>query len=129
MKTRNPFPTSAENIVLNLLFEWLGERRLNRTIDEYATIARRVPKAIAVHAYVNQRLREMSEVRRSPSEPGLCSTAVPSSWPFQICYFKAGDRSIWFADFPTSISLETVRTALKKSGLLELCSWADAPAA
>jgi hypothetical protein len=40
--------------------------------------------------------------------------------PYQICYFKNEDRYPWCADFPTSISIETVRTALKKSGMLEL---------
>ena len=27
--------TSKENIVVNLIYEWLGEFRLNRTYDEY----------------------------------------------------------------------------------------------
>jgi hypothetical protein len=51
----NRFLTSKENIVVNLLFESLGEVRCNRTMREYMAIAQRVPKIEAVHAYVNQR--------------------------------------------------------------------------
>lgn len=42
--------------------------------------------------------------------------------PYQICYFQNGDRYPWYAAFRTSLSRETVRTALKKSGMLELRS-------
>jgi len=116
----NRFPTAKETVVINLLYEWLSECRYNRTMAEYAAIASRVPKTAALHAYVNQRLREMAEARKDPTAHGLCSLAVPRHWPYQICYFKAGDQGAWYAEFPTSLSVETVRTALKKSGLLEL---------
>lgn len=109
----NRFPTSKEKIVISLLFEWLGEWRFNRTMKEYIAIAARVPKTAAVHAYVNQRLREMAEAD--------CA-------PYEICYFKVGDQYPWYADFPKSLSIETVRTALKKSGLLELRAHANATA-
>lgn len=109
----NPFPTSKENIVLDRLFEWLGESRINRTMEEYIAIALRVPKTEAVYAYVNQRLREMADAGYAP---------------YQICYFKAKDRYPWYAPFPTSLSIETVRSALKKSGLLELRARARAAA-
>ena len=46
----NRFPTPKENIVLDLLFEWLRESRFNRTMQEYIAIAARVPKTEAVHA-------------------------------------------------------------------------------
>jgi len=69
--------TSKENIALNLIFEWLGESRINRTFDEYAEIASRLPKLEALHAHVNQRLREIAET---------------GSAPYEICYFRAGDR-------------------------------------
>jgi hypothetical protein len=98
----SPFLTSKENIVANLIYEWLGESRTNRTYDEYMEIASRFPKLAACHAHVNERLREMAEA---------------GSAPYQICYFKAGDRGIWYADFPTSLSMETVRTALLKMGM------------
>jgi len=51
---------------------------------------------------VNQRLREMAEAGFAP---------------YQICYFKVGDRYPWYEDFPTSLSMETVRTALLKMGM------------
>jgi hypothetical protein len=91
------FPTSKENIALNLLFEWCGESRINRTYDEYMKIAAELSKLEACHAHVNQRLREMADA-------GIA--------PYQICYFKAGDRYPWYEDFPTSLSMETVRKAM-----------------
>lgn len=101
----NRFLTSRENIVIDLLFEWLSEARINRTMQDYLAIALRVPKTEAVHAYVNQRLREM---------------AAAGHAPYQICYFKVKDRYPWYAPYPTSISIETVRLALKKFGIPEL---------
>jgi hypothetical protein len=101
----NPFPTSKENIALGLIFAWLGESRLNRTYTEYVDIASRLPKLEALHAYVNERLREMADRGQSS---------------YQICYFKAGDKYIWYEDFPTLLSRETIRTALIKSGMWQL---------
>jgi hypothetical protein len=100
----SPFLTSKENIVANLIYQWLGESRDNRTDDEYMEIASRFPTIEACHAYVNQRLRKMAEAGFAP---------------YQICYFKAGDRYPWYEDFPTSLSRETVRTALLKMGKLQ----------
>jgi hypothetical protein len=40
----SPFITSKENIVVNLIYAWLGESRTNRTYDEYMEIASRFPK-------------------------------------------------------------------------------------
>ena len=97
----SPFLTSKESIVVNLIYAWLGESRFNRTYDEYMQIASRFPKVAACHAYVNQRLREMADA-------GIA--------PYQICYFKAGDRYLWYENFPASLSMETVRTALLKMG-------------
>jgi len=98
----NPFPTSKEDIVIDLVFGWLGESRINRTQAEYEAIIARVPKDEAVHSYVNQKLRELAQ-------RGVV--------PYEICYFKHGDRHPWYQSFPTSLSRETVRTALTKSGL------------
>jgi hypothetical protein len=97
-------PTSAQNIALNLIFEFLGESRINRTYEEYMQIAAGLPANECLHAYVNQRLREI-EVSGNP--------------PYEICHFRAGDRKAWYKPFPTSISLETVRTALLVSGMRE----------
>ena len=46
----SPFLTSKENIVVNLIYEWLGEAYINRTYDEYMEIASRFPKVAACHA-------------------------------------------------------------------------------
>ena len=70
-------PTSVENIVINLLYELLGESQWNRTADEYQRIAERLPKLAVIHAYANQRLREFKNA-------GIA--------PYEICYFKPGDR-------------------------------------
>jgi|SRR5437762_3341138 hypothetical protein len=99
----SPFLTSKENIVVDVIYAWLGECRFNRTYDEYMEIASRFPKVAACHAHVNQQLREMAEAGFAP---------------YQICYFKAGDRYPWYEDFPISLSMETVRTALLKMGML-----------
>ena len=98
----SPFLTSKENIVVDLIYDWLGESRINRTYEDYMEIASRFPKVEACHAYVNQRLREMADAGNAP---------------FEICYFKAGDRYIWYKDFPTSLSRETVRCALLKMSM------------
>lgn len=99
------FPTSVENIALDLIFEWLGESRINRTYDEYMQIAARIPSIEACQAYINQRLREYAKSGNAPSSA--------------ICYFKEGHQRVWYKPFPTSISLETVRTALIVSGMRE----------
>jgi len=96
------FLTSKENIVVNLVYGWLGESRFNRTYAEYMEIASHFPKVAACHAYVNEQLRAMAEAGFAP---------------YQICYFKADDRYPWYEDFPTSLSMETVRTALLKMEL------------
>jgi len=95
--------TSKENIAANLIYEMMGEPRINRTIDDYIEIASRFPKLAACHAHVNQRLREMKENGTAPL--------------YGICYFKAGDRHSRIEEFPTELSIETVRTALLKMGM------------
>ena len=96
------FLTSKEHIAIKLVFEWLGEAPANRTLAEYIAIARRLPKLAALHAYVNQRLAEIANAEQAP---------------YTICYFKPGDAFPWIADFPRSLSMETVRTAIKKFGI------------
>ena len=97
--------TSKENIALNLIFEWMGESRFNRTFSEYQELAARIPKLDALHAWINQRLKEMARLGMAP---------------FQICYFKAGDRYPWYEDYPTSLSKATIRSALVKTGFWDL---------
>jgi hypothetical protein len=99
------FLTSKEKLALDLIFEWLGESPVNRRFEEYVEIAARLPKLEALHAYINQRLREMAEAGYAP---------------YQICYFKVGDGYVWYEPFPTSLSITTVRNALIKSGMAQL---------
>ena len=72
---------------------------------DYIAVAKRTPKTVAVHAYVNQRLREIAEGSRAP---------------YEICYFKSGDRYPRYVTYPRSLSIETVRSAIKKFGIPEL---------
>ena len=96
------FPTSKEDLALDLIFESRGESRINRTYDEYMAIASRLPPLKVLHADINKRLSEMAKA-------GIA--------PYQICHFKAGDHYPRYCDFPTSVSLETVRSALTKVGM------------
>jgi hypothetical protein len=99
------FPTSQENIALDIIFGLLGESRFNRTMDEYMAVASRAPKFKVLHADVNKVLREMADAGYAP---------------FEICYFKKGDQYPWYEKFPTSLSKETVRKAWVKSGMRQL---------
>jgi hypothetical protein len=101
-KTR--FPTAEQDLALNLIFEWLGEIRINRTTEEYMNIASRLPPLKVLHGIVEQRLREL----HASGEP-----------LHEICDFRKGDRSHWYRPFPKRISLETIRTALIVSGMRE----------
>jgi hypothetical protein len=102
LKTR--FPTPEENIALSLIFEWLGESPINRTMEEYMDIASRLPPLKVLHGIVEQRLRK------------LHTSGQPL---YEICDFRKGDRSHWYRPFPKRISLETIRTALNVSGMRE----------
>jgi hypothetical protein len=97
--SENYYLTSKENIALNLVFEWLGESRYNRTSAEYLDLASKLPKIDAAYQYVNARLNQI---------------AKEGTAPFRICYFKKGDTGSWFAPYPTSLSKETVRKAIHK---------------
>lgn len=43
---------------MNLIFEWLGESRENRTMEEYMAIASRLPPLKVLHGIVEERLRD-----------------------------------------------------------------------
>lgn len=100
----NQFPTSAENIALDLIFHSMGEVRYNRTQDEYTAIIAKLPPIKVLHAHINKRLEEI---------------AAGGTSPHLICHFKAGDGYIRYEDFPKSVSIETVRSALVKIGMRE----------
>jgi hypothetical protein len=67
------FPTSRENIVLDIIFELMGESRINRSNDEYMEIASRLPPLKVLQHDVNERLRKMAANRITP---------------YQICHFS-----------------------------------------
>lgn len=100
-----PFLTSKESIVIDIAFGWLGESRINRSLEEYTDIASRIPNLTALHDIVNTKLQLMANAGFSP---------------FEICYFKGGDYGHWYEKFPESVSLETVRRAWLKSGMADL---------
>lgn len=103
--------TAKEGLALDIVFGLFGQSRFNRDIDDWGThykyvyVALNAPKLEAMHADVNIVLQRMAA-------RGLA--------PFEICYFKAGDRIPWYEPFPTSLSRETVRKAWTKSGMREL---------
>ena len=103
-----PFLTSKENIALDLAFQWQKESRINRTFAEYLAIARKLPAIEALFVYIND---ELAKIHAS------------GKVPYDICYFKQGDRGHWYEPYPASLSRETIRRALKKSGMLDLKRW------
>ena len=96
--------TSKENLALDLILGRLGESRYNRSQEAYAALADMLPPLKVLHGWVNDKLKEFADAGFKP---------------YQICYFKAGDRYPWYDDFPTSLSLETIRNALVKTGFRE----------
>lgn len=96
------FLTSKQNLVLDLTFELMDECRFNRIYNEYMEIASRLLALKKLHGEINDRLREIEELGTAP---------------YEICHFKVGDGYIRYEDFPTSVSLKTVRSALTISGM------------
>ena len=58
--------TSVQNIVLDLVFEVMGEERINRTQREYMAIAARLPALKVLEFKVNKKLRELHKSFRDP---------------------------------------------------------------
>ena len=78
--------TSKENLALNLIYHWRGVMpKQVRSFDEWEEIARNIPKLEALHAYINEKLKLLAD-------RGIA--------PYQICYFKAGDRYPWYRELP-----------------------------
>jgi hypothetical protein len=92
--------TMQESLIIDLVFEHIGESRCDRTFEEYDAIAANLPPIKVLHGIVNDRLRELAQ---NP--------------PHQFCYFQAGDRRAWYKDFPSWLSIEVVRRALVNFGL------------
>jgi hypothetical protein len=93
---------SKENLALDLVFEILNEERCSTTGKDYSDIIARLPPIKVLHGQINDLLE---------------SWAKAGFAPYDICHFKVGDRYPWYEKFPDSISLETVRSALVKSGM------------
>ena len=100
--SRRP-PTLKEDIALSFIFEFMNETRINRSYQKYMDIAGRLPPLKVLHAKVNELLLEYHN-------------KLPDK---QICYFRSGDLTSWFDEYPSSLSIETIRSALYHSGMRE----------
>jgi hypothetical protein len=100
-------PRALEELVLKLIFEAIGESRYNRTPEEYEQLITKLGRLglKKLHNLVNEKL---TEYQRSGQPPWAA-----------ICRFQPGDRSLRFDEFPTAISLQTIRNALNHSGFRE----------
>src|SRR5437868_12511306 len=92
--------TSRERLALSLVFASKGERQFNRKPGEYTRIAAELPCLKKLHYEVNELLKER------------CKSVGPMD---EICRFRAGDDIVRYDPFPTSISTQTLRTALVKA--------------
>jgi hypothetical protein len=100
------FPTPIQDIALNLIFRVMGERRCNRTREEYAAIAAKLPPLKVLVFKINEELALMH------SRSIRSGVRLP-----QVCRFQAGDERWEWEDYPHKISHGTVRAALNVSGL------------
>ena len=106
MRKRQKFPTPIQNIALDLAFAAVGEDRINRTQEEYAAIAAKLPPLKQLDYIVNKNLGEMHR----------CSGCNGEFLP-QLLRFKARTRRIVYEPYPATISRETLRAALTVSGM------------
>jgi hypothetical protein len=98
--------TAIENIALSLVFLVMNERRFNRSLAEYLSIAAKLPPLKALLQKVNELLKEMHQKSNDAGVP------LPL-----ICRFQAGDERYELEDYPREISRETLRLALAISGM------------
>jgi hypothetical protein len=75
------FLTPIQDIAINLVFAVMGERRCNRTRDEYDAISARLPPLKRLVWKVNEELKSMH------ARAARSGVRLP-----QICRFKAGDE-------------------------------------
>jgi hypothetical protein len=108
MSKRPQFPTPIQDIAINLTFAVMGEKRVNRTYDEYMAIAARLPPLKVLTFKINQLLQQRHKCN------GCNGLLLP-----QLCRFKAGDQRITYEPYPKAISYQTVRTALEILGMRE----------
>ncbi len=107
MSAPKGFLTPFQNITLSLVFAVMGERRNNRTYDEYMAIAARLPPLKKLTFQVNRLLQQLHKCNEE------CGGLILP----EICRFKAGDERIIYEPYPTKISSETVRETLVASGM------------
>ena len=105
MSKHPQFPSPIQEIALNWTFAVMGERRINRTYDEYMAIAARLPPLKVLTFKINQFLQHMNKCS------GCNGVLLP-----ELCRFKAGYRRIVYESYPKRISYETVRAALVLAG-------------
>lgn len=91
---------------MNLIFTVMGECRINRTQQEYAAIAAKLPALKILAHEVNSRLEWMHQ--RS-FDSGI---QLPL-----LCRFQAGDERYAYEEYPRKISQETIRKALEVCGM------------
>jgi hypothetical protein len=85
----------------------MGERRNNRTHDEYRAIAAAVPP-----------LKELTfEVNRLLQQAHKCHEECKGFILPELCRFKAGDKKIVYEPYPKAISYETIRESLIVAGM------------
>jgi hypothetical protein len=82
------FLTSSENVALNLIFASRGESRFNRTPEDYRRIAAGLPKVEALHAEVNEHLRDMAAAGYAPTKYAISKRVIgfPGTPTFQPRY-------------------------------------------
>jgi hypothetical protein len=107
MTKRAQFTTPIQDIALNLMFAVMGEKRFNRTYDEYMDIAARLPPLKVLKSDINQMLSELHRLNYDCN-----GTLLP-----ELCRFKAGDQRIIYEPYPRTISIQTLRVALEVAGM------------
>ena len=98
-----PRAMPLEELAVNLLFKALGEHRYNRSRQGYADLISLIPPLKEAIYLVNQGLQEIIE----------------SGQQHEICYFQAGDLAPRYIQFPSKISIDTLRKGLIANGLRE----------
>jgi hypothetical protein len=94
------FLTQVQDKVLDLVFEVMGESRINRSYEDYMAIAAKLPGLKILHHLVNERLQEKHKAGEMPK-------FYRKRWPGPVVY----DR------YPDKISIETLRAALTLSAM------------
>ena len=97
--------TASEELALCLISEWLGQSFHNRTMPDYRTIALKMPKLDALHMHVSKRWAELWDSGYFDNR--------------RILTIHRSDGHDPYREYPRSISRETIRTALVKSGWRE----------